>query len=129
MDKNTLQYKLRFEVADIGKFIIDVNNAKSRLEVLINSKNVAFGLKNDFRRWIRNLDSILKHFNMLMPVTSKNIMQEQLLNDESTMQIDNCTSLMMLLTKPYRDKIEEFIIKKSEEYEEELTETTKQTDI
>lgn len=103
------QKRLTAESFDLARSLSEVYNAKTRIDVILNSVNVRFQTRDMMKRWSRNLGSVLNEFQRILPSVWADVFAKELLNDEDTQQIDQCITLMMQLPKGIKDEIENYI--------------------
>lgn len=103
------QKRLTAESFDLARSLSEVYNAKTRIDVILNSVNVRFQTRDMMKRWSRNLGSVLNEFQRILPTVWADVFAKELLNDEDTQQIDQCITLMMQLPKGIKDEIENYI--------------------
>lgn len=101
--------KLTAESFELAKSLSEIYNAQSRIDVILNSINVRFGTRDMMNRWSRSLGSILKEFKMKLPAAWSAVFDKELLNDDKSMQIDNCITMMLQLPEGIKDEIESYI--------------------
>jgi len=95
---------------ELSKAFAEVRNAATRFEVLRHEKECSHYVKKEMHRWTRNLKSIERDFKMMfVDIESRKAVEEQLLNDEDSLQIEFITDAVVGTTKEKRDEIEKFI--------------------
>lgn len=106
-------------VNEIKKTLVDVHNSKLRLEVLRNENYVRGAAKKMFGEWIARLDFIRRQIAVKFP-QSYELLKENILSEEDTIQIDYIISCLVSSEKPVRDMVEDFFIKGIEQQKQPL---------
>jgi hypothetical protein len=101
--------KLTAESFEMAKSLSEMYNAKTRIDVILNSINVRFGTRDMMNRWSRSLGFILNEFKMKLPSAWSAVFAKELLNDDKSLQIDNCITMMLQLPEGIKDEIENYI--------------------
>ena len=101
--------KLSPESFELCKSLAEIHNANARLEVLLSSTYVNGSSKHMMKRWKNNLDSVLREFKMKLPDAWRQTFEKELLNDEDSMQLDNCVTMLLQLPKGMKNECESYI--------------------
>ncbi len=96
--------------------LTEVLRASTRWQVVLAGNNVHLHTKKLLKDMIRKCESIKRDFMQALPEHGKKVMEEQILNDEDTLQLDACTVMIMNVPKGIRDEIERYIEARYEVY-------------
>lgn len=105
-----MEYKT--QAFELAKIFSEVRNAETRASVLMREPGVTGQAKHWIKTSIVNrLTAILKDINYLFRNSPEDleIVKRDMLDEEVTLQIDNCITLMLALPKPIRDEVEMYI--------------------
>lgn len=101
--------KLSPESFELCKSLAEIQNAGSRIDVLLKSPHVNGSSKHMMKRWKNNIDSVLREFKMKLPDAWRQTFEKELLNDEDSMQLDNCLTMIIQLPKGVKNEVESYI--------------------
>lgn len=101
--------KISKHTFELGKALVEISNASTRLSVLSKDMGAQYTMKATMKRWVNNLDSILRDLKSKIGSDEfKKIMEDQLLNDEDTLQINAIVDYVISLPKGIRNEIEDY---------------------
>lgn len=100
---------MKTDTFEFGKAIVEVGNARTRFEYLLNSKQVASKSRDIIRGYINRLRFIENDVTAMLSPEAKSIMQQQLMNDEDRLQADAIMSMFIALPKEARDRLETYL--------------------
>lgn len=84
-------------------------NAELHLSLVLNSGKVGFEAKNFVKGLKNRIDVNVKSLKSILPPEESKIIQDQMLNEEVTMQMQNINDMCAELPKAIRDQIESYI--------------------
>jgi hypothetical protein len=95
---------------ELAKIYALIRNAKLRAEVLMKETDISGKAKHFIRTSIINRASAMENDLIgLLPPADYQIMKEDLLQDETTLQIEGVTDMLLALPKEIRDQCEQYI--------------------
>ena len=103
------QKELQGQAFELSKAMVETMNASTRIAVVLAGNNVHRNSKKLLTDMKRKLDSAQKDFMQALPEEGKRIMTEQLLDEDHTLQLDACMTMIMNVPKGIRDEIESYI--------------------
>ena len=84
-------------------------NAELHLSLVLNSGKVGFEAKNFVKGLKNRIDVNVKSLKSILPPEESKIIQDQMLNEEVTMQMQNINDMCADLPKAIRDQVENYI--------------------
>jgi hypothetical protein len=84
-------------------------NAKESLEVIHNSKEVAYNSKNFVNKQLTRLNANIRDLRLLLPEQDMKVLDKEMLDNEVTLQVENIRAMIADLPKAKRDEIERYI--------------------
>lgn len=100
------------ETFDLHKIYTLVRNANTRAQVLSKEKTIAGGAKDFIKRSIINrltaIENDLKGLFIAHP-DDRDLVNNEILNDEVTFQLEGINDMLLALPKGIRDQIEQYV--------------------
>jgi hypothetical protein len=84
-------------------------NAEQHLSLILNSGKVAYRAKDLILCLKRRIDVNIRDIKVLLPPDAAKILQEQMLDNEVTLQMQNINDMCAELPKAIRDQVESYI--------------------
>lgn len=94
---------------EIGKVLTEVSNARLRMEVLLNDKEIPFHIKGFFKDRYRNLNCFITEFEKRLTPENLAILQNEMISPEASLQVEGITNMVLELPKNLRDEVEHFV--------------------
>lgn len=95
---------------EFSKGLIEVHNASIRFQVLAKDMGAEYKAKKMMNDWVRMLNRIqIDLKNVIGNVAYQKLLQDEILNDESSLQISQITDMILCLGKDKRDQIEGYV--------------------
>lgn len=104
MDKE----KMRKLSGELAKSLIGAHLLEMRLSVLMNDIDVKGRLKKMFNNWKRMISRIKTEFKIELPEEYE-VIEQELFNDEVSLQVESITTLLLSIPKVKRDEVEEWL--------------------
>ena len=99
------------ETFELGKILALIQEALLRGEVLMNSKNI----QGDGKQWVKS--TIINRCNAMrndllakLTQSDADILRQDILSDETALQLDNVKNMFLELYKPERDEVENYLM-------------------
>lgn len=95
------------ETYELGKSLVEIGNAKLRLEYIVKTGQAGNGAKQMIKGWINRLNFIENDLRHRLSPEQLHVMTSQLMNDEDRQQTDAVMGMFINLPKHVRDMIEQ----------------------
>lgn len=107
------------QTLDLGKAFIKINNAEMLLTSISNDLK-GHKMTDNITEWAKRLRYVLKEFKRVICTYKSEqewqMIEDQLLNDEDTLQIESINEMMLHLPKGIKDDIERYVEQRFELY-------------
>lgn len=115
MTEREQQYKAH--AVTLISALVDVHNAGVKFEVLAQEPLVHKGTKKQILKCLSEVNQIRQRFDKYWGEEGKKVMDEQILSDDDTLQLQQINHLVMLLPKGIRNEIERYVEQRVKIYE------------
>ncbi len=105
---NNREKQLKVHGIQLLQALIDVNNAYVRFDVLSKENNVHKGTQEQLKKCLSELSQIRARFKKFWGEEGERVMQEQILSDEDTLQVQQINALVISMPKGIRNQIEQY---------------------
>ena len=104
------------ETFELAKILSLIQEALLRGEVLMNSTQIQGEAKQWIKSTIVNRCNAMRN-DMLVSLTQSDadIMRQDILSDETALQLDNVKNMFLALYKPQRDEVENYLMNMKKE--------------
>jgi hypothetical protein len=103
------EQQLQKHAALLLSALVDVHNAAIKFEVLAKEENVHKGTRKQILKCLTEVNQIRQRFDRFWGEEGKKVMDEQILSDDDTLQIQQITELIVQLPKGIRNEIETYV--------------------
>lgn len=96
-------------VTQLTKMLAELNNAKTRTEVLLQSPTISKDSRYILKLMLGNVSNALAQFKRLVPPEKLVVLENSILGEDEALQLENVTDMFIDCPPEVRDGIEEYI--------------------